>query len=79
MRTGKRWDYVKQQLPVSQSCMPAVALPKKSAYGLAVTVGHRRFCVGGGNGIDWFSSMLRLAFNEEDAETGEYSVQWHSV
>lgn len=28
--------------------------------------------MGGGNGIDWFSSMLRLSLNEEDA-------QWEQV
>lgn len=54
--------------PETDSCMPALALPKESAYGSAVTIGHRLFYVGGGNGIDWFSSMLRLALNEEDAE-----------
>ena len=28
--------------------------------------------MGGGNGIDWFSSMLRLALDDEDA-------QWEQV
>ena len=53
--------------------MPAMALPKESAYGSAVNIGHRLFYVGGGNGIDWFSSMLRLALDEEDAEWDQVS------
>ena len=59
--------------------MPAVALPKESAYGLAVTVGHRLFYVSGGNGIDWFSSMLRLALNEENGEWQHVSTVFSSI
>ena len=52
--------------------MPAISLPKECAYGSAVAIGERLFYVGGGNGIDWFSSMLRLSLNEEGA-------QWEQV
>ena len=31
--------------------------------------------IGGGNGIDWFSSMLRLALDEEDAEWDQVSCR----
>ena len=58
--------------PATHSCIPAISLPKECAYGSAVAIGERLFYVGGGNGIDWFSSMLRLSLNEEDA-------QWEQV
>ena len=52
--------------PSTHSCMPATSLPKECAYGSAAAIGNKLFHVGGGNGIDWFSSMLRLAI--DDAE-----------
>ena len=58
--------------------MPAMALPKESAYGSAVNIGYRLFYVGGGNGIDWSSSMLRLALDQEDAEWVQASHASHA-
>ena len=52
--------------PTTHSCMPATSLPKECAYGSA-------YYVGGGNGIDWFSSMLSLPLN--DPQGG----QWEQV
>ena len=52
--------------PSSHSCMPATSLPKECAYGSAAAIGNKLFYVGGGNGRDWFSSMLRLSI--DDAE-----------
>lgn len=50
--------------PSSRACTPAPPLPKPCAYGSAVTIGQRLFYVGGGNGEDWFNSMLRLRLDE---------------
>ncbi|KAL0053443.1 hypothetical protein WJX82_005839 [Trebouxia sp. C0006] len=54
--------------PSTLSCMPATSLPKECAYGSVATIGQRLFYVGGGNGKDWFSSMLQLALDDEDAQ-----------
>lgn len=55
-------------MPSTLTCMSATSLPKECAYGSVATIGQRLFYVGGGNGIDWFSSMLRLALDDEDAQ-----------
>ncbi len=57
--------------------MPATSLPKECAYGSVATIGQRLFYVGGGNGIDWFSSMLRLALDDEDAQWEQVSGSGH--
>ncbi|DBA85703.1 TPA: hypothetical protein ACH3X1_005274 [Trebouxia sp. C0004] len=54
--------------PSTLTCMPATPLPKECAYGSVATIGQRLFYVGGGNGIDWFTSLLRLALDDEDAQ-----------
>lgn len=58
--------------PSTHTCLPSTPLPKESAYGSVATIGQRLFYVGGGNGIDWFSSMLRLALDDDEA-------QWEQV
>ncbi|KAL3146674.1 hypothetical protein ABBQ32_000902 [Trebouxia sp. C0010 RCD-2024] len=54
--------------PPTHSCTPGPPLPKQCAYGSALAVGNHLFYVGGGNGIDWFSSMLRLQLHDTEAE-----------
>jgi len=63
--------------PSTLSCMPATSLPKECAYGSVATIGQRLFYVGGGNGIDWFSSMLQLALDDEDAQWEQVSGWGH--
>lgn len=53
--------------PSTHSCRPGPSLPKQCAYGSALTLGGKLFYVGGGNGIDWFSSMLRLPLGQTEA------------
>ena len=52
----------------THSCKPATSLPKECAYGSAVAIGSKLFYVGGGNGIDWFSSMLRLPLDDPEGD-----------
>ena len=54
--------------PMTHSCQPATPLPTESAYGSAVAMGNQLFYVGGGNGVDWFRSMLRLPLDDTDGE-----------
>ena len=54
--------------PTAHSCKPATSLPKECAYGSAVAIGNKLFYVGGGNGIDWFSSMLRLPLDDAEGD-----------
>lgn len=61
-------DMVDVYNPSSQGCTPAAPLPKPCAYGAAVAIGQRLFYVGGGNGEDWFKSMLRLSLDEDTWE-----------
>ena len=63
--------------PTTHSCQPATSLPKECAYGSAVAIGNMLFYVGGGNGIDWFSSMLRLPLG--DAQGDWEQVRLRSV
>ena len=63
--------------PSTLTCMPATSLPKECAYGSVATIGQRLFYVGGGNGIDWFSSMLQLALDDEDAQWEQVSGREH--
>ena len=60
--------------PSTHSCKPGPPLPKQCAYGSALTIGRHLFYVGGGNGIDWFSSMLRLSLDEAEAEWEQVRV-----
>ena len=60
--------------PATHTCMPATPLPKQCAYGSAVAIGQRLFYVGGGNGNDWFSSMLRLSLNDPAAQWEQVSA-----
>ena len=52
----------------THSCKPATSLPKECAYGSAVAIGNKLFYVGGGNGFDWFSSMLRLPLDDVEGD-----------
>lgn len=54
--------------PTTHSCKPATSLPKECAYGSAVVIGNKLFYVGGGNGIDWFSSMLQLPLDDPEGD-----------
>lgn len=60
--------------PSTYTSLPTTSLPKECAYGSAVAIGQRLFYVGGGNGIDWFSSMLRLSLDDEEAQWEQVSL-----
>ena len=54
--------------PATHSCKPATSLPKECAYGSAVAIGNQLYYVGGGNGFDWFSSMLKLTLDDPEGD-----------